>query len=150
MRWQERFGRLGRPARAGLLATLLSLGGSALADEVVVIVNKANRNPVDATFLLRVYTGVLKNWPDGTSVIPLDQAEDSAARESFCVSVLGRSVSNLKAIWSQSIFTGKGFPPKIATPDAVMKSAVAANPQAIGYIKPSELDDSVRAVSWPR
>lgn len=120
---------------------------AALAEDVVIIVNKDNTNVVDLTFVQRVYIGALKGWPDGSVVIMLDQPEGSEARDVFCTTVLKKSAPNVKAIWSQNIFTGKGLPPKVSTPDQAIKQFVAAHKGAIGYIRASQLDDSVKAVA---
>ena len=118
----------------------------ALADDIVIIVNRDNTNVVDAAFVQRVYVGTIKGWPDGTKVLVLDQPEGSDAREIFCTTVLKKSVTNVKAIWSQNIFTGKGLPPKVTSPDEAIKQAVAANIGAIGYIHASQLDATVKAL----
>ena len=118
----------------------------AVADQVIVIVNKDNPNHVDRAFVLRIYTGAVKGWPDGSPVFALDQNEGSPVREQFGSAVLGKSQANLRAIWSQNIFTGKGYPRKLATPDEQMKRIVANNRNAIGYVLESSLDDSVRAL----
>ena len=129
------------------MALALALAGiDARADEIVIIVNKDNTNIVDSDFVVRVYIGRIKGWPDGTPVLVLDQPEDSSAREVFCTSVLHKSVSNVKAIWSQNIFTGKALPPRIESPDTAVKLAVAANRQAIGYIRTSQIDATVRVL----
>ena len=116
------------------------------ADDIVIIVNRDNMNVVDAAFVQRVYVGTVKGWPDGTKVTVLDQPEGSDAREAFCASVLKKSVTNVKAIWSQNIFTGKGLPPKVTSPDEAIKQAVAANIGAIGYIHASQLDATVKVL----
>jgi ABC-type phosphate transport system substrate-binding protein len=136
-----------RAASALLLALLAPVQAApVLDDEVVVIVNKANSNAVDIDFVRRVYTGSLKGWPDGSPVLAFDQAEDSETRDHFSAAVLRKSSANLKAIWSQNIFTGKALPPRVASPDVEMKRAVAADRHAIGYVRRSQLDDSVKAL----
>ena len=137
---------LRRPVTQALLALLLAGSAGARADDIVIIVNRDNRNVVDTAFVQRAYVGTIKGWPDGTPVTALDQPEGSDAREQFCTSVLKRSVANLKAIWSQNIFTGKGLPPKITSPDQAIKQAVALNVGAIGYIHASQLDATVKAL----
>lgn len=132
--------------RFAMLAVLLLAAPTASAEDVVVIVNKSNTHAIDADFIVRVYLGTVKGWPDGSSVVLYDQAEDSPAREAFCNNVLRKNVRNVKAIWSQNIFTGKGLPPKILSPDAAVKKAVASQPTAIGYILASQVDDTVRVV----
>ena len=119
---------------------------SAYADDIVVIVNKDNPNQIDRDFVVRVYTGAMKGWPDGSPVFALDLPEDTPERQLFCATVLGKSVANVRAIWSQNIFTGRGLPPKVTTLDAEMKSIVANNRHAIGYIRASQADASVRII----
>ena len=135
--------------RLGPLVVAMStfISGPVRADDVVVIVNKGNANSVDSDFVRRIYTGALKGWPDGSPVLALDQSEGTEAREQFSNTVLRKNMANLKAIWSQNIFTGKGLPPRLASPDAEMKRIVAAEPRAIGYIWRSQLDDSVKAIT---
>ncbi|MBP8307548.1 MAG: substrate-binding domain-containing protein [Burkholderiaceae bacterium] len=144
------------PARRAMLrrlVTALAIAASAgtsapcLADGIVVIVNRDNPNPVDREFVVRVYTGAIRGWPDGSPVFALDQPEDSETRQQFATMVLGKSVANLRAIWSQNIFTGRGMPPKVTTPDSEMKHLVATNRNAIGYIRASQLDATVRAIT---
>jgi ABC-type phosphate transport system substrate-binding protein len=130
-----------------LLAVLTALPVPyALADDVVVIANRDNPNSIDRAYVAKIYTGALKGWPDGTSVIPFDQEPESEVRQNFYGTIVGKSPANMRAIWSQNIFTGKGLPPKIAVPDAEMKRLVAANRNAIGYIRASQLDGSVKVI----
>jgi len=130
-----------------LLGALMALcAARAHAEDVVIIVNKANLNAVDIEFVRRVYTGALKGWPDGTPVLAFDQSEDTESREQFSATVLRKSTANLKAIWSQNIFTGKAMPPRLASPDMEMKRVVAGDRHAIGYVRRSQLDDSVRVI----
>ena len=135
----------GLVARCLFMLLLLSPSG-ARADDIVIIVNRDNANVVDAAFVQRVYVGAIKGWPDGRPVLVLDQPEGSEAREVFCTTVLKKSVTNVKAIWSQNIFTGKGLPPNVASPDEAIKQAVAANVGAIGYIRASQLDATVKVL----
>ncbi len=133
--------------RHWLIAALLacSMPRPSLADDpVVIIVNKENTNPIDREFVVRVYTGAIRGWPDGSPVFALDQPEESEARQVFSATVLGRSVANMRAIWSQNIFTGRGMPPKVTGADAEMKRLVATNRNAIGYIRASQVDASIR------
>ena len=118
----------------------------AWAADVVVIVNKNNSNTVDKAFVVKIYTGEAKNWPDGGTVLALDQGEDNPIRADFNSSVLNKNVGNMKALWAQNIFSGKGLPPKVVDPDAEVKKIVSTNKNAIGYIKASSADDTVKVV----
>jgi ABC-type phosphate transport system substrate-binding protein len=119
---------------------------AAEADPVVVIVHKDNQQQLDVRFVAAVYTGRLKGWPDGSPVFPLDQDENSPAREIFFRQFVGKSVATMRAVWAQNIFSGKGLPPKIANPGPEMRRIVGNNRNAIGYIRLSEVDDSVRVL----
>ena len=119
---------------------------AALAGDIVVIIHKDNPHNVDKNYVISIYTGRTKGWPDGSPVFPLDQSESSATRAAFYASVLGRSVANVQALWAQNIFSGKGLPPKVATLDAEMKRIVSTNRNAIGYIRASEVDDTVKVL----
>lgn len=116
------------------------------AADVVVIVNKDNSNTVDKAFVVKIYTGEAKNWPDGGPIFALDQGEDSQIRADFNSNVLGKSSGNMKALWAQNIFSGKGLPPKVVDPDAEVKKVVSTNKNTIGYIKASSVDDTVKVV----
>ena len=52
----------------------------------------------------------------------------------------------MKLVWSQMMFSGQSLPPKQVASDDEMKKMVSANVNAIGYIKASSLDDSVKVV----
>jgi ABC-type phosphate transport system substrate-binding protein len=136
------------PSRRRLLAGLLMLPATPLfaqGSEIVVIVHPDNPYPIDRRFLQRLYTGTIKAWPDGSPAFALDLPEDHALRNTFSQELLGRSVANVRAVWSQNIFTGKGLPPRITSVEAEMRRLVAANRNAIGYISAAMVDATVKA-----
>lgn len=118
----------------------------ALASDLVVIGNKDNANTVDKTLIAKLYTGDTRNWPDGGSAVLYDQPEDNPLRGVFYTTVVGRSPAQAKAAWAQLTFSGKATPPKVIDGDAEVKKAVAANKNAIGYIKPGSVDDSIKVL----
>lgn len=132
-------------ALALVLALVLGLPTTGRCEDVVVVVSRDNANAVDLAYVTRIYEGALRAWPDGSPVQPLDQPEASSGRAAFSSGVLRRSVANMRALWSQNIFTGKGLPPKIVTEDDLLRT-IAGNRRAIGYIAPSLVDDSVRVI----
>ena len=118
----------------------------ALAGDVVVIVNKANDNAIDKALVAKIYTGDSKVWGNGGPIVAYDLPEDNALRAGFDSDVVGKSQASLKTLWTQNVFTGKSVPPKQAASDDEVKKAVSANKNAIGYIKASSADDSVKVV----
>ena len=129
-----------------LLLAATVVAGPALAGDMVVIVNKANDNSIDKNLVMKVYAGESKSWANGGAINAYDLPEDNPARATFASEVMGKTVANMKALWAQNVFAGKAVPPKVVPSDDEVKKTVAANKGAIGYIKASAADDSVKVV----
>lgn len=114
--------------------------------DVWVIVHPDNPHPIDRAFVQRLYTGVLRAWPDGSPAFPLDLPEEHAFRAAFSQQWLGRSVANVRTLWTQNVFTGKGLPPRITSMEGEMRRLVATNRNAIGYVAATLADNSVKVV----
>ena len=128
---------------------VLALGSATAAADVVVAVSPHNpltsmtRRQVEDIFL-----GKSQRFPDGRSAVPLDQAAGSAAQAQFYHQfVSDKRVTEIKAYWAKMIFTGRGQPPAAVGDDAQLKQALAANPNAIGYLDRQAVDDSVKVLS---
>jgi len=110
--------------------------------ELVVVVNA--KNPVasmTAEQITQIFLG------KSTSLTPFDQTESSPIRNEFYKKVADKESSQVKAIWSKLIFTGKGTPPKEFTSSADVKKAVANDVNSIAYIEKSAVDVSVKVVA---
>jgi len=135
--------------RIGFIIIGLSLGfGSAgTADEVVAVV--AANNPVSTlsrSQIADIFLGKMIRFPDGREVVPIDQVENSAAREAFYLKFANKTPAQIKAFWSKIIFTGRGQPPPEVSNGVEVKKFIAKNPDAIGYIEQKQVDDSVKVV----
>ena len=128
-----------------LLAGALLVTGQA-ASEIAVVVHPNNNNELNQKLISRIFLGKKKTFPDGTKALPLDQDSDSKTRSAFVQSVLKKSEQQIKAYWSQLLFTGKGTPPKEVGADADVKKLVSENPALIGYIDASQVDDTIKVV----
>ncbi len=119
-------------------ALLVPLAATPLrAEEIVVIVNPAAA-PISREQLADLYLA------KSSAFIPIDQAADSTIYTELYKKATGRESSQVKAIWSRILFTGRGVPPKQLPNSAAVKKAVAANPKAVGYIERSAVDASVK------
>lgn len=127
-------------------ATLAMISHIAVAD-VAVIVHPSNNNTLDASELSRIFLGKVKNFPDGSQAVPINQSDESPATDEFNSKVLSKSSSQLKAYWSKLVFTGKGTPPKAVTGDSDALSLVSSNPNIIGYVDASKVDASVKVIA---
>jgi len=128
-----------------LMATLLN--AQFAAAEVAVIVNPSNSASMSNEDVAKLYLGKTKKFTDGNNAVPIDRKEGSEIRVQFIETVVGKDESQMKSYWSRLIFTGKGVPPKVADSDQEVKELVSRNPDIIGYIDASSVDDSVKVVA---
>lgn len=131
-----------------LLAMTFAVGAGAHARaEVVPVVSaKSTVQVLGKNEIADIFLGRKLRLPDGQPVVPLDQQVGSPLRDEFYSSVVGISAVQLKAHWSKIIFTGRGKPPRAVSNEIEVRKAIATNPQFIGYIERSLVDDSVRVV----
>jgi len=122
------------------------LTGTALADVVVVVGANSGVTTISTGDAKNIFLGKSDKLADGTAAVPVYQAESSAAHGAFRDTVLGKNASQLKAYWSQLVFSGKGNPPKEVDNSATVKAHVASTPGGIGYIDASEVDGSVKVL----
>ena len=119
---------------------LLSLGVSAAQADVVVVVSaKSTTTTMTADEISQIYLGKSK------ALKPVETA-GAPIRSQFYSKVAGKDESQVKAIWSKLVFTGKATAPKELATSADVVKAVAADPNSIGYVDKSAVDPSVKIV----
>ena len=129
-----------------LLFALLATGPVGAGDTpLVVIVHPSRTDTLGLSDLAGIYLRKRRLWDDGAPIVPLNRESGSAARETFSVRVLGSDSAHLASYWNDAYFNGI-FPPAVLSSSAAVKRYVANEPQAIGYIDPADVDDSVRVV----
>jgi ABC-type phosphate transport system substrate-binding protein len=130
------------------LALVVAVDATAKADDVVAVVSaKSSVTALNANQVADIFLGKTSRFPDGTQAVPIDQVEDSPARDKFYAAYTGKSPAQVKAHWSKIIFTGRGQPPKQVSNSIEARKLVAENPNAIGYIDNSAVDNSVRVLA---
>ena len=136
-----------RAATGATLAAMLLLACTAPAasDELAVIVHPMREAVLDAGDLAQIYLKQRRRWPDGAAIVPVNREPASAERVQFARTVLGQSPEQLAVYWNRRYFHGVQPPATLASDEAV-KRFVASEPRAIGYVRASALDASVRAV----
>lgn len=130
--------RINAQALGALIFAVLAAPGI-LAEDIVVIVNPAAK-AISKDQIADLYLGRTGG------LTPIDQTAGSAIYVQFYKQATGRDVAQVKAIWSRILFTGRGLPPKQLPDSAAVKQAIAANPNAVGYIEKSAVDASVKVV----
>ncbi|HEY5994675.1 MAG TPA: phosphate ABC transporter substrate-binding protein [Gallionellaceae bacterium] len=127
---------------AGSLAAQTASAGELL----VVVGNNSAVGSLDKTQVRNIFLGRVSSFPGGQTATPVDQPESSPLRDEFYVKVANLSAAEVKARWAQLAFTGRGEPPRVADNSKEIKKILNATPGAIGYIKKSDIDDSVKIV----
>ena len=123
-----------------LAAGVCAVAAPSLAAEIVVIVNP--KNPATRMFSEQAGQFFLGK----SSLFTPIEHTDGALRNEFYKKVLDKDATQVKAIWSKLVFTGKASAPKEYASSAEVKKAVAADPSAIGYIEKSQADDTVKVI----
>ena len=135
---------------AALTAVLFSAPGlHTMQDEAgfVVIVNRANPvKTLSLAELRRIFMKQTRMWPHAESIVPVDWDATSPHREAFSRRVLARSVREMGDYWVQQSVTQGLAPPSTQRSARALLRFIASVPGAIGYLPPSDVDDTVAVV----
>ena len=121
----------------------LALALPAMAEVVVVVNPKAAASSMTKDEVAQFFLG------KSSALSPVDQPESAPIRAEFYKKVTDKEASQVKALWSKLVFTGKATMPKEAADSAAVKKIVASDPKAIGYIEKSAVDASVKVIYTP-
>ena len=143
---------------AVLAATAVLFSGAAspaAADDVAVIVHKSN--PVNAMTIAQLRTILLgggARWTSGQRITVVMTPAGQPERSGMLRIVCGMSETdfNLHFIhgWRNadgSVNRGNGGHPKVLGTGQEVRQSVATTPGAVGFIKASQVDDSVKVVA---
>lgn len=122
------------------IATMLLCASAAHADVAVIVSAKSTASTMTADEISQIYLG------KSNAMKPVDNNGKAPVREQFYSRITGKDDSQVKAIWSKLVFTGKATPPKALSSDDEVVKAVAADPNAIGYVDKSAVDAAVKVV----
>lgn len=120
--------------------------GSAYAEIVIVVAHENKLKSLSRAELENIYLGKMNTLPDGQSVEPIDQQEDSDIRHEFYRDFIKRTSTQMKMHWSKLIFSGRGQPPRNVSGDKAMAEFLAEHPNAIGYLSKDQIDNRLRVV----
>lgn len=128
-----------------LIVTGLLLSVNAFAG-IVLIGNPASTESLTVAQAKSLFLGKSKKLPSGEKALLLEFPQGNPLKIQFHQQVTGKDEAQLKSYWARLIFTGKAKPPKKLSNTNMVKSAVASNKGAVGYIEESEVDDSVNVL----
>jgi len=133
------------------LYTAMLLPISQVQAEPVVVIVSAN-SPIqnlDKEQVASIFLGKTANYPDGSSAIPIEQTDGTAAHDEFHKSVTEKSASQLKSYWSKMVFSGRAIAPKEVASNAELLKLLTSNTAMIGYIDKSAVDKTVKVIFTP-
>jgi ABC-type phosphate transport system substrate-binding protein len=127
-------------------APLLTVSGA--LEEVNVVVNKSNNiAPLSREDVRRIFMGDKSSWPGGKRITVLMLTPDQPERAVILQAVFKMNESEYTKYFLQAAFTGRVLAaPRDLRSAAQMKANLASNPNAIGYLKKEDVDDSVKVV----
>jgi hypothetical protein len=127
-------------AASGALALAVLAVAPARAEIAVIVAANSSLAP-QLTQVCQAFLGKVK------SPTPISFNEKSALRDEFFNKACKKDPVQVKAMWGKLIFTGTGTPPAEVDSSAAMKKAVAADPNAVGYIDKKDADASVKVIA---
>ena len=135
-------------ALALMVSCLRLLTVSAALEEVDVVVNKSNDlAPLSREEARRIFMGDKSSWRGGKRITVLMLAPDQPERVVILQAVFKMSESEYTKYFLQAAFTGHVLAAPRDLPSAAqMKAHLAANPNAIGYLRKEDVDDGVKVV----
>ncbi len=145
-------------ACAVLVATALLGFGTvvrAAEDDVAVIVNKSNpAASLGMAELRKILLGPRPKWSSGINIIVLMTQPGQSERSATIKIVCGMSETDFMLhfvrTWRQhdgSSNAASGDAPRVFDSGGQLRASVASTPGAIGFIKASQVDSSVRVIA---
>lgn len=128
------------------VGVLLMLSPYAQAETVLVVSEASPIRQLSRHEVADLFLGNNRNQPQLGRIVPIDQARDEL-RAAFYRTYLGRSLAQVKAHWAKIIFTGRGYPPRTVSDAEELREVLRKNPQALGYMDRSVVDESLRIIS---
>lgn len=130
-----------------LAGALMFAAVPAFAGMVVITSARSPVKSLDKTEVAALYLGKTTSLPGGGSAKLYDLADANPGREKFYQAATGKSASQVKSVWSRLVFSGRALPPKELSDDAAVVKAVAADPNAVGYVDTNAVNGSVQVVA---
>jgi phosphate transport system substrate-binding protein len=117
-------------------------------DNLAIVVNTTN--PVDSLSLpelRKVFLGERSHWPNGRRITLVMMEPDKLERKALIREVCQMNESEFSRHFLHGVFTGEVFvsPKTLASPVGVRKFVFNV-PGAIGYVRASDVDSSVKVI----
>jgi ABC-type phosphate transport system substrate-binding protein len=130
-------------------APLWNTSSVAGPDDIVVIVNTQNPvQAIDSSDLRPIFQTTKTNWGNSAGdAMPLNLPEDNPLRLEFDKAVLGLDADRVARYWQDRKIRGGARPPMRVSSTGMVLKGVAAKAGAVGYVKASEVNATVKVVA---
>ena len=109
--------------------------------EISIIVSSHSSLAPQVAQVCQAFLGKIK------TPTPINFTEKNPLRDEFYAKACKKDPVQVQAMWGKLIFTGTGTPPAEVDSGAAMRKAVAADPNAVGYIDRKDVDASVKVIA---
>ncbi len=127
---------------------ILFISENSNSEEILVVSSKnLHETSLTSEQVKEAFLGTPLRSGSGVNIQAFDRKTyPGNLRDKFFKSILGMGSTQLKAYWSQQIFTGRSFPPKALDDLDSIKKELKANVGAISFVSGSEYDPSLKAL----
>jgi ABC-type phosphate transport system substrate-binding protein len=126
-----------------LLLALMVIGSMPTQAQISIVVAKSSHQTAGAGDLRQMFSGAKLTWSAGEKVAIADQPE-AAIGKAFYDKFIGKSLSQVRTEWMKLVLSGQAAAPKKCSDDDAVKAFVRENPNAVGFISSSAVDESVK------
>jgi len=116
---------------------------------LVIVVNRSNPvNELSQAELRKIFLGSRSHWANGRRITLVMRDPSDLERKTILRDVCGMNEDQFKNHFLHGLFTGEILvSPKILSTPAGVRKFIFNVPGAIGYLRISDLDDSIKVVS---
>ncbi len=129
-----------------VLAILMLMPLAVSAQEYSVIVHPSNEAAFDSEEVKRIFLVKQKTFSNGKQALPVSIKPPSDKRDAFHSKILEKTDSQLRTYWAMLVFSGKAVPAKEVENEREVVELVATNPNVIGYVSSSAVNEQVKQV----
>lgn len=129
-----------------LAASLTGIAGLQAEDALAIVVSKTCAvDSISSAELQKIFKAEKTKGPDGSKVVVVMRDAGSPERDAALAGILKMSEAEYKKYFLQATFTGavQNAPKTLSSSEAV-KQFVTTTTGGIGYIKSSDIDESVK------
>ena len=130
-----------------IISAILLLSVSVAKAEVALVVSVDSKlTTYDEHAISSLYLAKIKTLPEVGRIVPMDLPEDNPTKKAFYLGLMKKSPDQIRSYWSRLIFTGQSSPPEVMADDQEMAHFIHRNPDTIGYVDSSSVNDTLRVL----